>query len=313
LDSGDDASIVRGLIGFAKARAGNGGYESACHCLEHALNLKTDPGKTAMAEIHQLLGSIHKETYHHNAALPMLSKAAVEIRRLMYEDEEVDAIWLARLGKVYQDLGEIYAYRRQADMAEQAFKQALRWYQSSDDENHVAQVYCQLAGVYEESEQPEEAIQHYEQALKRDEAMGNTQSMAASLANIAYLQMELGQWKESTSNFRHSLQLDQQSGNLEGQLNTLDALISIYLHRQAWSRAENEAQQGLALAVRENSGYWQANFYMKLGQIHEAQRDWRQALQQFHLALDRGAQELSSQSISWITHKIAETQAALVQ
>lgn len=311
LSSGESGVIARELVGLARHRAGNGRYQSACQCLERALSLKAEAGKAVVAEIHQLLGSVHKETYHHNAAVSMLSKAAVEIRRLMYEDDEVNVAWLARLGKVYQDLGEIYAYRKQKDSALQAFNQALRWYQSADDENRIAQVYYQLAGVYDEASEPEQAIDYYQKALKRDESTGNKLSMASSLANLGYLYRDSARWKESAESFLRSLKLDKELNNVEGQLNTLDALAALYLQRKAIDRAQSAARQGLAIALRENAGFWQANFYMKLGQIYERQQDWRQALHHFLLAQDSGEKELSSQSLTWIAQKITEAQTAL--
>ena len=310
--AGDNSTIAREVVGLARYRAGNGRYESAWQCLERALTLQAEAGKSVVAEIHQLLGSVHKETYHHNAALGMLSKAAVEIKRLMYEDDTVNVAWMDRLGKVYQDLGEIYAYRKQKEPALQAFNQALRWYQSADDDNRLAQVYFQLASVYDDANEPELAIEHYQQSLKRDEKNGNTLSMAASLANLGYLYRDCSRWKDSAESFHRSLKLDKEMGNVDGQLNTLNALVGLYMQRQAWDRAEQATRQGLAIALRENAGYWQANFYMKLGQAYEVQKDWRQALQQYHLAQDSGAQELSAQSLKWIADKIAEVQSELL-
>lgn len=312
VSSGSHSQMASELVSLARHRAGNGRYESACQCLERALSLKAEAGKAVVAEIHQLLGSVHKETYHHNAALGMLSKAAVEIRRLMYEDDTVNVSWMARLGKVYQDLGEIYAYRKQKEPAIQAFSQALRWYQSADDHNRVAQVYYQLAGVYEDAGDSEEAIQHYAQALKKDEVNGNKLSMAASLANLGHLYLDSQRWREAVESFQRSLKLDIEMGNLEGQFNTLDSLAGLYIRCNAWERAERVARRGLSLALRENLGYWQASFYMKLGEAFEGKNDWRQALQHFLLAQDSGEQELSRQSLAWIEQKIAQAQAALL-
>ncbi len=304
--------VARELVALGRYRAGHGRYESACQCLEKALSLKGESSKSVVAEIHQLLGSLHKETYHHNAAVGMLTKAAKEIRRLMYEDDTVSTEWLARLGKVYQDLGEIYAYRKQAQPAIEAFTQALRWYQSSDDNNRLAQVYFDLAGVYDQANEPEQAILFYQKALQKDELNGNKLSAASCLANLGALYRDAAQWKEASASFKRSLTLDQEMGNTEGQLNTLDALTGMYLQREALERADSTAKQGLALSLHENIAYWQSNFYMKLGQCLELQQDWRNALQQFYLARDSGEQALSQESLGWIAQKIEETAAKIV-
>jgi len=307
--SQDRPVIVRELVELARYRASHGRYDSAGHCLEKALSMKADTSQDMVAEIYRLSGSVSKETFHHNAALPALTKAAEQIRKLMYEDDTVGAVWLGRLGQVQQDLGEIYAYRRQYHEAIEAFQQALRWFNSSDDVTRQAEIHFQMAGVYDDLRESEAAIEHYRKALALDEAQGNRQSAAAALSNLAGLYQEQGQFEEAVHCFQRSLQYDRAVDNKEGQWSTLDALTSLYLHREEWERAETIARQGLSLAIQEGSPLWQASFYMKLGQLYEALQNWRQAFKQFQLAQSSGASVLSSDSLRWIERKILEAQA----
>jgi tetratricopeptide (TPR) repeat protein len=309
--SQDKPVMVRELVELARYRAGHGRYESAEHCLEKALRLKSDASRDVLAEIYRLSGSVSKETYHHNAAVASLSKAAVEIRRLMYEDDTVDATWMGRLGKVYQDLGEIQVYRRQYEQAVESLGQALRWYQSADDESRQAEVYFQIAGVNDDLSQPEEAIQNYQKALALDEANGNRISAAAALANLGNLHQERGETAEAVDCYLRSLSYDREMQNLEGQLNTLDALAGLYLERDMFQKAETVARQGLTLAMQEGSSVWQATFYMKLGQLSEMQNEWGQALNYFQLAYSSGRQDLSQESLAWIQQKISMVKRAL--
>jgi tetratricopeptide (TPR) repeat protein len=247
---------------------------------------------------------VHKETYHHNAAVASLSKAAVEIRRLMYEDDTVNATWMGRLGQVFQDLGEIHAYRKQYDEAVESFKQALRWYSSADDPVRQAEVHFQLAGIYDDQNQPEAAMVEYQKSLALDEAHGNQLSAASSLANLGILYRDLGLFSEALDCFQRSLQYDRAVQNVDGQLNTLDALAGLYLGQDSFQQAESLARQGLTLALQEGSSVWQASFYMKLGQISEVQGHWTQALSYFQLAYSSGAQVLSQESLGWIRQKM---------
>lgn len=309
--SQDKPVMVRELVELARYRAGHGRYESAEHCLEKALSLKSDASREVLAEIYRLSGSVSKETYHHNAAVTSLSKAAVELRRLMYEDDTVDATWMGRLGHVYQDLGEIHVYRKQYDQAIESLTQALRWYQSADDESRQAEVHFQMAGVYDDLGKPDEAIQYYRKALTLDEANGNRLSAASSLANLGGLYRERGDMAEAVDCFLRSLNYDREIKNLDGQLNTLDALTGLYLERDMFQKAETVARQGLTLAMQEGSSVWQATFYMKLGQLSETQNDWTQALKYFQLAYSSGVQELSQESLAWIQQKIGIVKGAL--
>lgn len=307
----DKPVMVRELVALARYRAGHGGYKSAGQCLEKALSLKADASKATLAEIYRLSGSVNKETYHHNAALASLSKAAVEIRKLMYEDDTVDAAWMGYLGKVYQDLGEIFAYRKQYTEAVDSFSQALRWYFSADDDVHKAEVHFQLAGVYDDLQETELAIEHYQKSLTLDEANGNRLSAASALANLGNLYRDQGRWSEAIECFQRSFRLDREIGNVEGQLTTLDTLATTFMLHEALPKAERVAKQGLAHALQAGSELWKASFYMKLGQVYELQQDWKQALSHFQLAYSTGAQELSRQSLHWIEEKIAEVKALI--
>jgi tetratricopeptide (TPR) repeat protein len=309
--SQDKPVMVRELVELARYRAGQGRYDSAEHCLEKALSLKSDASRDVLAEIYRLSGSVNKETYHHNAAVASLSKAAVAIRRLMYEDDTVDAAWMGRLGQVYQDLGEIYAYRRQYDEALESFGQALRWYMSADDESRQAEVHFQMAGVYDDMGKSEQAIQQYQKALALDEANGNRLSAASSLANLGNLYREQGSISEAIDCFLRSLNYDREVQNLDGQLNTLEALAALYLQQELLQKAETVARQGLTLAMQDSYRVWQASFYMKLGQLSEIQSQWEQALNYFQLAYSSGVQELSQESLAWIEQKIGAVKGSL--
>ncbi len=300
--------IARELVELARYRASHGRFESAGHCLEKALSLKSDAGKEIIAEIYRLHGSVNKETFHHNAALPSLTKAAEQIHKLMYEDDTVGPVWLGRLGQVYQDLGEIHAYRKHEEEAVTAFQQALRWYNSCDDTTRQAEVHFRLATVYDDHGKSQEAIEHYQKALALDEAQGNQQSAAAALANLAGLYHETKRFKESVDCFQRSLAYDRATHNLEGQWSTLDALSSLYLEQNHPAQAELFAKQGLGMAVHEGSHLWQASFYTKLGQVAETQQDWKQACQYFQMARSTGTQVLSEESLNWLHRKISDAQ-----
>lgn len=307
--SQDRPGIARELVELARYRASHGRFDSASHCLEKALSLKSDAGKETVAEIYRLSGSVNKETFHHNAALSSLTKATDVILRLMYEDDTVGLVWLGRLGQVYQDLGEIHAYRKQSEEAIEAFKQALRWYNATGDLTRQAEVHFQMAGAYDDQPNLPAAMEHYQKALALDEAQGNRQSAAAALSNMAGLHQEQGQFQEAIQCFQRSLKYDRAIQNLEGQWNTLEAMVSLYLELESWEQAEATAKQGLGMALQEGATLWQASFYLKLGQLDEARQNWRQAFKQYQLALSSGATVLSSESIRFIETRIQATQA----
>ena len=311
VEAHDKVNLAVQLLELAKYRAAMGKYDSANRVLEKAISLKPEHNKEILAEIYRVSGSVHKDTYHHNAALAALSKAAVYIKRLMYEDETVNAVWMGRLGQVYQNLGEIYAYRHAPKEAVDAFNQALRWFFSADDEMRQAEVYFQLAGVYEDTHDTTNAINYYNKALAKDEESGNSVSCAAALANLGNIYLELGQADEALTYMERSLVYDRQSLNSEGQLNTLDAMATIYLGLEQWEKAEAICQQGQALAIHEGVGVWKAAFYAKSGQIAEGRDDWQAALNNYQWAKSSGGGDLSQDSQAWIDERVIEVRKML--
>jgi tetratricopeptide (TPR) repeat protein len=308
--SRDKPGMVRELLALARYRAGHGRFESAGQCLEKALSLSSESGKDVLAEVYRLSGTVSKETYHHNAALASLSKAATFIKRLMYEDDTVNMVWLDRLGEVYQNLGEIYAYRKQYDAAMDAFKQALRWYGSADDESRQAEVYFQLAGVCDDRKDTANAIEYYEKALSLDEAHGNKLSAASALANLGNLYAETHRTVDALACYQRSLAYDREIGNVEGQLNTMEWLAGLYMDCEQWGKAENVCRQALSLALNEPQGVWKAAFYMKLGQLAANRQDWPLAFSHYQAARSSGENSLAGESLRWIDRKIQEVRDA---
>ncbi|HEY9686743.1 MAG TPA: tetratricopeptide repeat protein [Coleofasciculaceae cyanobacterium] len=308
--SRDKPGMVRELLELARYRASHGRFESAGQCLEKALSLSSESGKEVLAEVYRLSGTVSKETYHHNAALASLSKAATFIKRLMYEDDTVNMVWLNRLGEVYQNLGEIYAYRKQYDAAMDAFKQALRWYGSGDDETRQAEVYFQLAGVCDDRKDTKNAIEYYEKALSLDEAHGNKLSAASALANLGNLYSEENRAEDALMCYQRSLAYDREIGNVEGQLNTMEWLANLYMDCELWDKAENACRQALSLALHEPQGVWKASFYMKLGQLAANRQDWPLALSHYQSARSSGESDLARESLRWIDRKIQEVRDA---
>lgn len=307
--SRDKPAMAEHLLALAQYRASMGRYQSAGQCLEKALGLKATLNPELQAELYRVSGVVNKETYHHNAALASLSKAAVQIKRLMYQDDTVDAVWLGRLGEVYHHLGEIQAYRRQHAAALESFTQALRWYQSADDELHQAEVCFQMAEALEQTGQSEDALVYYHRALALDEANQHHLSAAAALVNIAALQQAAGQTAEALAGLQRALAYDRQAGNTEGQLVTLERMAAIHADAGRWVQAEALYQQGLTLAMQEGSHMGQANFYVKLGRLAEEQQQWAQAIQYYGLARSSGQNDLSQDSLHWLDEQITNVQA----
>jgi tetratricopeptide (TPR) repeat protein len=304
IDRRDLAAMAAALLELARYRSGHGQYDSARQCLQQALSLKDGVPNETRAEIYRLDGSIHKATYRHNAALADLTKAAGLIRTLMYQDDTVSAVWFGRLGKVYQDLGDIYAYRHQHAEAVDAFQQALRWYRSANENSEESEIYFQMAGLYEDLGHTEEAVAHYEKAAARDQAQGNPLSAAAALSNLGNLHLAAGSWKEAEGSFRQALEQDRLAGNADGRLNTLACLVSLHRRREEWGKAEQVARQALALAVEEGKTFWQASFYLKLGELYETLDQTGQALRHYQLARSSGGAELSGESLEWLEERI---------
>ncbi|HEY9746812.1 MAG TPA: tetratricopeptide repeat protein, partial [Oculatellaceae cyanobacterium] len=104
----DADRLARSLLELAQYRLNRGRHEEALQCLDKLAQLK--PTSALSAEMHQLYGAVYKASYRHNAAISAISKAI--------EAFEQQGSKSAQLGKAYQALGEIQAYRKQyADAA----------------------------------------------------------------------------------------------------------------------------------------------------------------------------------------------------
>lgn len=305
----DANRMARELLALARYRASRGRYDEALHCLDKTLQIKTDINYALLAEVYQLYGTIYKETYQHNAALTALSKAAASMKQVIGDDNTVSALWMQQLGRVYQDLGEIQIYRKQYTDASDSLLQALQWYQIAGEDARLAEVHFQLAGLYEDLDNTALAIEQYQQALILDERFDNWPAMAAILANLGNLYWQNGQTDQALHHLNRSLTCDQRLSEWAGQLRTLETIAKIQQEQEAWIEADNTLKQGLAIAMQQRLRLWQATFYTQLGQLATIKRNWTQALQYYEAARSCGENELSNDSLNWLTQVIAEVQS----
>ncbi len=296
------------LLELAQYRISKGLYERAEECLEKALSLKKEMATSVLAEIYRLQGTIHKELYRHNSAVIALMHAAEYLEQL---PESAPADFIEKRAEVYQDLAEIYAYRKQPDQAGQYFLKALTSYQAAGIQHNQSEIYFKLGNLADDQNHPEEAIQYYQKSLELDKQQGNHDSCAAALANMGIIYEELGQEDRAIACFQDSLGFDKRANNWEGQIKNLESLATLFARRQHYAQASECHLQALNLAIREENKIWQARIYLHMGELALEQEAWQTAMHSFQAARSSGADELSSRSLNLIEAKIQEVQRVL--
>ncbi len=303
--------MVHHLASLARHRSSKGLFSKAEDCLTKALELKQYAGSRELSDIYTQLGTIHKETYRHNSAMDYIKQA---IRTFEDMGEMKDAGQLSKEGRLYQDLGDIHAFRGQHHDAIGAFYKALEDYSAAGEAASQAEVYFKLAQVYDVMGMPENAINYYEQSFSLDQAQGNDVSCAATLANIGSIHLEAGRLAEALGYFERSLVYDRRQENAEGEYKTLDLIAQVHLRQKRWQQADTCYQNAMAIALKEDNNTWKANVYLKLGNLHRQLGNWQKALDHYQSAkASAPLSELSDDSRRLLDEKIEETQRAIRQ
>ncbi len=303
--------ILTHLLRLARHRRSKGFFQKAEECLGKALEFHKEASEVELADIYGQLGSIHKETYRHNSALDYLKKAITHYEHHAKQASISESAY--EQGQLYEDLGDIYAFRGQHHQAISAYYKGLELLSlMAETGSSQADLYFKLAQVYDVMNVPENAINYYEQSLSLDRANHNELSCAATLSNMAALHQEAGRFEKALDCFNQSLGYDRRNDYSEGVYKTLEKMAYLYIQLKLWQKAEQSYQQAMATALNEDNSTWKANIYLKLGNLYEHLNNWKKAWDHFRLAQDVAIlADLSEESQALLNRKIKETALAI--
>ncbi|MGE0201731.1 MAG: tetratricopeptide repeat protein [Candidatus Melainabacteria bacterium] len=322
------AEMLRQLEALGAHRMDLGDYDRAEESFKKALTLlsKIPPGEltenerlTRTLSVRQQLGACFHQTHRdHDARLcltQVVGSADAGLSSLNGDGQR--AVIFA-----HRDLASLADRRGEAGVAVTHYRAALNALAQNREptaawrEGLAAELEFRLAAVLEDADRWPEALEAYQASFDLDQAAGNAASCAATRANMAGLLHRMGRTEDALNMLQEALQWDQRAGNREGQWQTLLTLGRWQAQRGDFRQALQIYNQALALALAESNALWQANLYLKRGDLYMSLRDWDNALRAFQAAdsLSRSGQvELSEDSNQTIRERLEEVSHVIRQ
>jgi DNA-binding SARP family transcriptional activator/tetratricopeptide (TPR) repeat protein len=271
------ANALRGL-GMVYLRWGQ--YDLALDRHERAVDLHSATGdRMGQARDHYGLGMARMQLGDLEQALGHHLQALDLYREIGDRYGEADVI----LGS-----GIVNAQLGRWERALDHFQQALDLYHQTGARAGVAHALANIGRIYGRSGQDDQAIENYQQALTLYRQIGDRVGEARTLGNLGAAYQRVGQYDQALDHHQQALTLEREIWDQHGHTTTLNDIGETLRAANRAAEALIAHQEALTMADTSGERYEQArahdglaHAHHGLGNLDQARRHWRQALNIF--------------------------------
>jgi len=166
------------------------------------------------------------------------------------------------------DMGILYYYNRQRDLARRQYQEALSIYSELKDQAGMAVTYGKIGHICEKLQQYDSAFYFQRQALAQYSQIDNKQGMAKIYENMGSIYEDLASYDSAAYYFRQALQLDEQTADNIARIEVLNNLGDVLRKTGHYREALQQTRQALALALQNNEQYQLSGAYKDMAKIY---------------------------------------------
>ncbi|MFN3529348.1 MAG: tetratricopeptide repeat protein [Bacteroidia bacterium] len=154
----------------------------------------------------------------------------------------------AGISSVLSNVGTIYYYRTNYQLALDYYMRAMRYKEALKQENAVAGLQCNIGNIYMYQRQFEQARIHYEEAQKAFTRLDNQRGISYTYNNLGVIYEETGELEKAISSYLQAYEIDEQLGDKLGMSSAYHNLGEIYKKTNRFSLAREHYNRALELA-----------------------------------------------------------------
>lgn len=214
--------------------------DSSINLMNELLASKKEALATGLrADAHSVLSNAYQLRGRYGDAL-LEARKAQDIYELLGDS--------AGISSVLSNVGTIYFYRTNYQLALDYYMRALRYKEALNQENAVAGLQCNIGNIYISQRQYEEARIHYEQAQHVFKKLENKRGISYTYNNLGVIYEETGMLDKAISTYIQAYELDEQLGDKLGMSSAYHNLGEIYKKTNRFSLAQQHYNRALELA-----------------------------------------------------------------
>ena len=221
-----------------------------------------------------------QEAQSHLKALKVLDAAWLMYAAL--EDKPKEALALAALGRIRDDLGE-------KQKALEFYNQTLTLVRALNDREGEATILSNIGSVYDDLGQKQQALDYYNQALPLKRAADDKPGEAATLNNIGLVYKATGEGQKALEYYNQALTLMRGAGDRAGEATTLNNIGAVYSAMGENQKALDYYNQALKLARDVGNRSVEATTLSNIGLVYSSTGEKQKALDYYNQALSLSA------------------------
>lgn len=197
-------------------------------------------------------------------------------------------------GKIYNNLGQIYAKKGEDEKALEYYKKSLQVREKistkgSDSKqvlSGIALVNINIGSIYVNRGEYKEAVTYYYKALSIQEELNNVNFIATIHSNLGNIYLYGGDYEKAILEYKQALKTREKLNDQNGIASAKINLGAVYLKMEDYKNAEKYFSE--ALIIRKNSQNFQslAGIYENLGIIRKNQGRYKEAMAFYKASLD---------------------------
>lgn len=239
------------------------------------------PGTAADAAFPELKDSLDRALDRNDglAAARLLSRMADQCYHLGYYPQALD--YHLQAGKLYRqekqwqllaenlnDIGTLYYYNRQPQLARRQYDEALDLYRQAGNSNGMAQTNGRIGHLYEKQQHYDSAYFYQHKALELFSRTDNRTGIAKIYENLGSIHEDLAQYDTAYRYFKQALDLNLQNGDRPATIEIYNNLGDILRKTGRYQESLAYSRNALDLALETKEEYQLSSAYRDIAKAY---------------------------------------------
>jgi len=191
-----------------------------------------------------------------------------------------------QLGNVYRMLGMYMRYQFKLLEAKYYYEKAIEFYQSTDDENGLADSYGSIGVMYESMGNLAEALKYQQMARVIFEKGDEPGDLATNYFNLGELYLRSEELDKAMEYYLRALELDTQLNNIQDIAYDHHRIATLNIRRQDYDTALQHTQEAIKLLIKQGAEQALSRAYLQQAQVYKLLDDRENRVNSLNLGLE---------------------------
>ncbi|MEA5258132.1 tetratricopeptide repeat protein [Arcicella aquatica] len=166
------------------------------------------------------------------------------------------------------DLGVLYYYNHQRNLARQYYDEALGIYKNTKNELGMANTLGKIGQLYEKQQKYDSAFVYQRRAMMHYQKINNRQGMSKIYENIGSIYEDLAKYDSAYFYYQRSFTLNKETNNQIAQIEVLNNLGDVFRKTDKVKESLQYSKKALAMALDTKENYQLSGAYRDIAKAY---------------------------------------------